>query len=143
MSEDASVLSLQAVELLLTVLEAPTPCLSGEVALDHYPEASRALVEAGLLRPHGYEEVATSTADHDDVPVSLLHSDEGGLGHFSPAVGWVAADGARVTRYRADVDALLGKIVRQLGITSRGGPLQRPPPDRARDAAWRAPRHRL
>jgi hypothetical protein len=105
MSDGKATLSREAVELLLELLELPEPMLSSE-AFELRAKAARQLVTAGLLIPHDHEEVATSLADHDDVPVPLVWSEElAALSYFSPTVGPV-----RVPRER-----LVPRVIHKVG----------------------------
>jgi hypothetical protein len=117
MSDPASGLSADAVNLLLTVLEAPEARVSGAALAEFFPDAGRALIGVGALAADGYDSVATSTADHDDAPVTLSWRDDvGGYAFFSPSAGWVAVENERLVRYRADFTWVLRNVARQIRV---------------------------
>ena len=117
MSDAAPVLGADAVDLLLTLMEAPEARLSGAALHDFYPDAGTALIAAGALKDDGYEPVTTGMADHDDLPVHVTWRPEvGGYAYFSPSAGWVKVDNERLTRYRVDFAWLLASLSRQLRI---------------------------
>lgn len=116
-SDAAPVLGADAVDLLLTLMEAPEARLSGAALHDFYPDAGTALIAAGALKDDGYEPVTTGMADHDDLPVHVTWRPEvGGYAYFSPLTGWVKVDNERLTRYRVDFAWLLASLSRQLRI---------------------------
>ena len=110
------VLSSEAVEFLLQLLELPEPLLSaGGVELRPTPTAQ--LIAAGLLEPHDHEEVATSMADHDDVPVSLIWSEQSGsLAYFSPAVGLVAVPAEQLLRRCVAIGPTFAALTAGMGL---------------------------
>lgn len=117
MSDAAPVLGANAVDLLLTLMEAPEARLSGAALDDFYPDAGTALIAAGALKDDGYEPVTTGMADHDDLPVHVTWRPEvGGYAYFSPSAGWVKVENERLIRYRVDFDWLLASLSRQLWI---------------------------
>jgi hypothetical protein len=108
MSDAASVLGTDAVDLLLTLLETPEAQLSGAALHDFYPDAGVALIHAGALKDDGHEPVITGIADHDDVPVRVTWRPEfGGYACFSPSAGWVKVESERLRLYRIDFAWLL------------------------------------
>lgn len=114
MSEPRPPLDAEAVDLLLQVLELRDPVLCGPAAELH-PRAAAVLVAAGLLVPHGHEDVSASQADHEDTPVSLIWSEaDGGLAYFSPAVGLVPVPQERLVRYRVNVAMMLDAMTEGL-----------------------------
>jgi len=118
MSDAASVLGADAIDLLLTLMEAPEARLSGAALHDFYPDAGAALIHAGALKDDGYEPVTTGMADYDDLPVHVTwRAEVGGYAYFSPSAGWVKVDNERLTRYRVDLDWFLGFIAAALKVT--------------------------
>ncbi|MGE0256853.1 MAG: hypothetical protein AB7N54_19595 [Alphaproteobacteria bacterium] len=117
MKRDAlSGLDSKSLSLLLCVLETEESVIAGSVIEDHHSVAGRALIDAGLLVPSGYEEVDASQADHDDAPVPLRRLDDGGFGYFSPAAGWVRVPASRLTRFRVMPEQLAQTLGVQFGI---------------------------
>ncbi|MBK8174775.1 MAG: hypothetical protein IPK66_05745 [Rhodospirillales bacterium] len=117
MSDAASVLGADAVDLLLTLMEAPEAQLSGAALHDFYPDAGAALIHAGALKDDGHEPVITGMADHDDLPVGVTwRAEVGGYAYFSPSAGWVKVDGELLRRYRVEFAWLLTILSRQLRI---------------------------
>jgi hypothetical protein len=116
-SDAASPLGTDAVDLLLTLMEAPEAVLSGAALHDFYPDVGAALINAGALKADGHEPVITGMADHDDLPVGVTwRADIGGYAHFSPSAGWMKVENERLTRYRVYFNWLLAVLSRQLRI---------------------------
>lgn len=114
MSDRPPQLDAEAVDLLLQVLELREPVLSGAAA-ELSPRLAAVLAAAGLLVPHGHEDVSASQADHDDTPVSLIWSEaHGGFAYFSPAVGLAPVPPERQVRYRVDAAAMLDALAARL-----------------------------
>ena len=112
-----------ALELLLNAVETPEAAISGAVLDDFHASESIVLKETGLLKPHGYEEISVSGADHDDAPVTLSWSaEDGGLGYFSPTGGWINVGEDRIARFRVDFPVLLTRLMIQADVSSRSGP---------------------
>ncbi len=108
---DIAALSSEAVELLLELLELPEPLLSGQAARS-YPMPLAQLTAAGLLASHDFEDVTTSLADDDDVPVSLTWSEQAGAPtYFSPAVGPVAVAAEQLLRRSVVIPETLRAII--------------------------------
>lgn len=123
MPGNGSGLTPAALELLLNAVETPEAAISGAVLDDYHTSESVALKKAGLLKPHGYEEVSVSGADHDDAPVTLSWSaEDGGLGYFSPTAGWVNVEEDRIARFRVDFPVLLARLMIYADVSSRSGP---------------------
>lgn len=117
-SNAARVLGADAVDLLLTLMEAPEARLSGATLQDFYPDAGAALIHANALKADGHEPVITGMADHDDLPVRVTWRIEvGGYAYFSPSAGWVKVESERLTRYRVDFDWFLGFVAVAVKIT--------------------------
>lgn len=132
-SDDPRHLNVGSVNLLLELLEAPEPVLSGAVIADFHLEAGAALAAAGLLRPCGYVEAAPSPADHDDIPVSLVWCPvHQALGVVDPITGWVEVPHDRLLRHRLAVDVALAAMASPLGL-QRGWQPQELVPDLAWD----------
>jgi len=111
---DRRSLDAEAVDLLLQVLELKEPLLSGAAA-GLSPRPAAVLMAAGLLVPHGHEDVSASPADHEDTPVSLIWSEaHGGFAYFSPAVGLVPVPEERLVRYRVDLTGMLDAVTEKL-----------------------------
>jgi len=117
---DVPPLGLETVDLLLSIAESPKMAISG-VALDgFYKKIGSVLVDAGAVKPDGFEEVAVSQADHDDAAVSLVWSSElGGYASFSPAIGLSRIDDDRLRRYKLDFSWFLRWLARHLGFGPR------------------------
>jgi hypothetical protein len=97
-----------SLSLLLQLLEAPEPILSGEALHGPYCAAAGPLLAAGLLTAADYEPVTTSLADHDDSPVTLSRSDDAtGFGYFSASAGWVNVPDRVLTRHRLNIPQTL------------------------------------
>jgi hypothetical protein len=104
-----------AISLLLDLVDAERPVLSGEALRVYFPESGGALLAAGLLTAEGHDAVQTSD-DHDDAPVRLWWSAEHqNHGYFSATSGWVTVDPAAVAQYRVDI----GEFCRRLGLDDR------------------------
>ncbi|MDI3307828.1 MAG: hypothetical protein QJR07_12070 [Acetobacteraceae bacterium] len=111
---DRRSLDAEAVDLLLQVLELKEPLLSGAAA-GLSPRPAAVLMAAGLLVPHGHEDVSASLADHEDTPVSLIWSEaHGGFAYFSPAVGLVPVPEEQLVRYRVDLTGMLDAVAEKL-----------------------------
>lgn len=118
MSDRRPLLDAEAVDLLLQVLELREPILSGAAA-ELSPRAPALLAEAGLLVPHGHEDVSASQADHEDTPVSLIWSEaHGSFACFSPTVGLTPVPQERLVRYRVDAAVMLDLIAARLDRSS-------------------------
>lgn len=114
MSDCRPQFDVEAVDLLLQVLELREPVLSGATA-ELSPGPAAVLAAAGLLVPHGHEDVSASQADHDDTPVSLIWSEaHGGFAYFSPAVGLAPVPQERQVRYRVDAAVMLDAMAARL-----------------------------
>lgn len=114
MSDRRPPLDAEAVDLLLQVLELREPILSGAAA-ELSPRSAAVLAAAGLLVPHGHEDVSASQADHEDTPVSLIWSEgHGGFTYFSPAVGLAPVPQERLVRYRVDAAVMLDAMAEGL-----------------------------
>jgi hypothetical protein len=114
MSDRRPPLDAEAVDLLLQVLELREPILSGAAA-ELSPRSAAVLAAAGLLVPHGHEDVSASQADHEDTPVSLIWSEgHGGFAYFSPAVGLAPVPQERLVRYRVDAAVMLDAMAEGL-----------------------------
>lgn len=114
MSDRRPLLDAEAVDLLLQVLELREPILSGAAA-ELSPRAPALLAAAGLLVPHGHEDVSASQADHEDTPVSLIWSEaDGGFAYFSPAVGLVPVPQERLVRHRVDAAVMLDAMAEEM-----------------------------
>lgn len=122
MSEGAAGLGAEAVDLLLELLELREPRLSGAAAeLRPYPP--RRLMEAGLLVPQDHEAGSASRADHEDVPVSLIWSEQhAALAYFSPAVGLVPVPHDRLVRHKVDVEAVLAAMTARMDLPRARAP---------------------
>ncbi len=111
-------------DLLLNIVETPEAVIAGPVLIDYYGAISVALIEAGLLKPDGHEPVAVSSANHDDLPVTVSSTPGGGrLGYFSPTAGWVNVPDERMSRFRVDFAAVIARLMQQAEWPSRVGPV--------------------
>ena len=117
-------LTREAVALLLILLEAREPWLSGAAA-EMQPDETALLDRAGLLVPDGHEDVSVVPGDDDDVPVSLFWSDTlGGLSAFSPTAGPVLVPIDQLLRRRVAIAAVLAKLVAGLDLPARWQPTE-------------------
>lgn len=122
MSDGAAGLGAEAVDLLLELLELREPRLSGAAA-ELRPHPARRLMAAGLLVPQDHEAGSASLADHDDVPVSLIWSEQhAALAYFSPAVGLVPVPHDRLLRHRVDVEAVLAATTARMDLSRARAP---------------------
>jgi hypothetical protein len=123
MSRTPATLGRQAIEVLLSALEAPRSALSA-AALQSFPaQVGAQLIAAALIRPDGHEPVATSMADHDDSPVTLTWSAEHqGFGYFSPTAGWVRVPHADIDRYSVDLANVIGALTAKMQLSPRAAP---------------------
>ena len=111
-------------DLLLNIVETPDAVIAGSVLSDYYGAISGPLLEAGLLKPDGHEPVAVSSANHDDLPVTVSSTPGGGgLGYFSPSAGWVTVPDERMRRFRVDFAAVIARLMQQAEWPSRVGPV--------------------
>jgi hypothetical protein len=113
----------QAIEVLLSALEAPRAALSA-AALQSFPaQVGAQLLAAALIKPDGYEAVATSTADQDDNPVTLTWSTEHrGFGYFSPTAGWVDVPHADIDRYSVDLASVMAALTAKMQLSPKVTP---------------------
>lgn len=123
MSRTAAALDRQAIEVLLSALEAPRPALSATALQSFPPQVGASLLTAGLIKPVGHEAIATSLADHDDVPVMLTWSaDHRGFGYFSPAAGWISVPHAEIASYSVDVAGVVAALTAKMQFSPRSTP---------------------
>lgn len=140
MPDHAPRLTVEAVGVLLEMLDLREPVLSGAAA-ELRAEAADVLRAAHLLVPDGYEAVSASLADHEDVPVPLVWSDRlAALAYFDPDpnAGLVAVRAERLIRHRLDVPAALAAMAPRLDL-----PPNRPPMPLAGGLAWELGEARL
>lgn len=123
MSRTAPALDRQAIEVLLSALEAPRPALSA-AALQSFPtQVSAQLIGAALIKPDGHEAVGTALTDHDDVPVMLTWSaDHRSFGYFSPAAGWVDVPHADIASYSVDLAGVMAALTAKMHFSTRSTP---------------------
>jgi hypothetical protein len=69
---DFPLLGLKAVDLLLSIAESPRMAISGAALDGFHKKIGTELVNAGAIKPDGFEAVAVSPADHDDAIVILF-----------------------------------------------------------------------
>jgi hypothetical protein len=120
MSRTAAALDRQAIDALLSALEAPRPVLSVAALRSFPPQVGAQLLAAKLIKPDGHEPVATSLADHDDVPVALTWSaDHRGFGYFSPTAGWVGVPHADIDRYSVDLAGVMAALTAKMQFSPR------------------------
>lgn len=123
MPDNGSALAPAALELLLSAVETPEAAISGAVLDEYFASEAATLKETGLLKPHGHEAVSVSRADHDDAPVTLSWSaEDGGLGYFSPAAGWITVPDDQIARFQVDVPSVIGELMGQVDWPFRSGP---------------------
>jgi hypothetical protein len=123
MSRTAPALDRQAIEVLLSALEAPRPALSA-AALQSFPaQVGAQLIAAALIKPDGHESVGTALTDHDDVPVMLTWSaDHRGFGYFSPTAGWISVPHADIASYSIDVSGVMSALTAKMHFSTRSAP---------------------
>jgi hypothetical protein len=123
MSRTSAPLDRQAIEVLLSALEAPRSALSA-AALQSFPaQVGAQLISAALIKPDGHEAVATSLADYDDSPVTLTWSAEHqGFGYFSPAAGWISVPHADIDRYSVDFVSVIAALTVKMQFSPRAAP---------------------
>jgi len=101
-------------------------------ALDFHKRAGAELLAAGAIVTDGFEAVAVSQADHDDVVVRLDWSSElGGYTYFSPTAGPVRVDDNSLSRFTLNRSWFFQWIGRLLGFGSSAQPMCL-----IRDRAW-------
>jgi hypothetical protein len=124
MSKTLAPLDRQAIEVLLSALEAPQAVLSGP-ALQSFPaHVCTQLLAAALIKPDGHEAITTSRADHDDSPVTLTWSPEHqGFGYFSPAAGWIDVPNVDIARYRVELANVMSALTEKMQVSARAAPL--------------------
>jgi hypothetical protein len=124
MSRTAAALDRQAIDVLLSALEAPRPVLSAAALRSFPPQVGTQLLAAKLIKPNGHEPVATSLADHDDVPVALTWSAEHrGFGYFSPTAGWVDVPHADIASYSVDMAGVMAALTAKMHFSPRSAPM--------------------
>lgn len=123
MSKTLAPLDRQAVEVLLSALEAPRPALSA-AALQSFPaQVGAQLISAALIKPDGHEVVATSLVDHDDSPVTLTWcAEHRGFGYFSPAAGWIGVPHADIDRYSVDLAGVMAALTAKMQLSPKAAP---------------------
>ncbi len=123
MSRTSPMLSREAVDLLLELLELPEPVLSAQAFELRAPAAAR-LVAAGLLVPADHEEVTTLVGEHEDPPIVLTWSeDKPGLSYFSSAGGLVTVPAEQLLRRAVSIDETLARLMSGIDV-SRGRPTE-------------------
>ena len=123
MSRTTPALDRQAIEVLLSALEAPRPALSAAALQSFPPQVGASLLAAGLIKPVGHEAVATSLSDHDDIPVLLTWSaDHRGFGYFSPAAGWIDVPHADIASYSIDMASVMTALTAKMHFSTRSTP---------------------
>lgn len=112
----------QAVDLLFSVIETPNATIAAAVLSDYYKTPADQLISANLLEHCGNQLAATSTADHDDAPVSLTWSAEhNGYGYFGASAGWVTVPDERLAVFGIKFPILLAQLMVQFDVASRTG----------------------
>jgi hypothetical protein len=118
----AAELSREAIDLLLQILEGHEPVLAGAAAALR-PEAAAPLIEGGLLKADGYDDVAVLPHAEDDTPVPLFAwSAPGHLAGFDPSSGPVTVPSAHLIRWVVDVPLLLTAVAASLDLPARWRP---------------------
>ena len=121
------------------IAEMPRAVVAGAILADHYGPIADDLRSLGLLVPDGHEPVATSLADHDDVPVSVTRSlDSGQPGYFGGSGGWVPVPPDRLASFRLSFARLIAMVTSKLDLSPRSGPIEL-----VRDLVWEAGSIRL
>ncbi|MCX7382581.1 MAG: hypothetical protein NT133_14450 [Alphaproteobacteria bacterium] len=109
-------LTAEAADLLLAVLESEQPMLNGAAA-EFSPGPVALLEAAGLLVSHGHETMSASGADDDDALVSLIRKDDAGaMAFLSPASGLVTVPRHRLQLRRVEMSRLFAAVSDQLGM---------------------------
>jgi hypothetical protein len=123
MSEPASRLTAEAVDLLLELLEQPRPVLSAAAA--GLAEGAAALLGSGLLGPDGDEAVFAHPDDGGDAPVSLFPVGDGGaMAYYSPGDGVIAVPEDLLTLHRVRVPRVLFLLSGHLDLPRDASPAE-------------------
>lgn len=131
-TSDGRDLSAEAINLVTTIAELPNAVVAGGILADHYGAVAEGIRALGLLEPNGHESVATSLADHDDVPVPVTRSPETGQpGYFSSSVGWVRVSPERLASFRLSFDRLIAIVTAGLDLSPQSALIELVP-----DLVW-------
>jgi hypothetical protein len=118
----AAELGREAIALLLQILEGHEPALSGAAAALQ-PEAAAPLIEGGLLKADGYENVAVLPHAEEDTPVPLFAWGAAGcFAGFDATSGPVTIAATQLIRWVVDVPALLTAVATALDLPTRWRP---------------------
>lgn len=118
-SDEWMCLGPKSVAVMLELLEAPTPVLSGAAMADFHPEAGAELVAGGLLAPDGYDTLVAFPANHDDVPIEAIwRPSTASFGAVGSSAEWIEVPRDRLTRHRIDSWAALSALISPLEIPS-------------------------
>ncbi|ALK09031.1 hypothetical protein [Blastochloris viridis] len=116
----------EALALICAIAQTREARITAAAMSSHHPVVGAQLRTLGVLTRVGDEAVATSMADHDDVPVALARSSDGrGFGYFSPQAGWVSRSPDEQAVFTLSFDSLLPKLLDGLDcpLASRPVPL--------------------
>jgi hypothetical protein len=112
-------LGIEAVDLLLELLECEPPEVSGAVVSDRFPAAGLRLVGCGALREVANAFTVTCRAcDADHSAEVEFDASVHGYRHFCPEAGWVKVESEDLKQYLLDVSWLLRQIARAMKIRS-------------------------
>lgn len=112
--------------LISAIAETPAARISGQVLTTFFHgRAGEQLLVDGLLAAVGEEAVATSMVDHDDEPVTLSLSPDGGtFGYFSPNAGWVVSATEERAVYGLQFGPLFEKLLMGLDCSRAARPIE-------------------
>lgn len=123
MSKTTTQLDRQAIDVLLSALEAPRAVLSA-AALQSFPaQVGEQLIAARLIKPEGHEAITTSLTDHEDIPVTLTWSAKHqSFGYFSPSAGWIVVPHADIGRFSVDVGGVIAALIANIRFSPKANP---------------------
>lgn len=102
----------EALALICAIAQTRDARITAAALSNHYPVAGAHLQAFGVLIRVGDEAAATSMADHDDVPVTLVKSPDGrSFGYFSPQAGWVTTAPDAHAVFALSFESLLPKLL--------------------------------
>lgn len=121
-----------ALDLLFRTLELPGARIAGSVLQDHFEESGKLLLASRLLVADGHSQATAPLGNHDDVPGELVWSSElDGLGHFTPTGTIVKVEVERISYFRVDIAAVIGRLMPPAKTAGK-----RPPAAIVDDTVW-------
>jgi hypothetical protein len=113
---DHALLGRDSVDLLLSLLEAEEPVITGSAAELVYPVASP-LIARQLLVEAGYDDVVGIDDDGNEALVSLFPiRDDGALGHADRHVGFAEVPRERLLRRRVNIVGMLREMMTEMDL---------------------------